>query len=440
MAKHIKSISSPPPSHYPWQGLPKDKATIGVIDPCYGSSHVVYGLHTQRYCHRTLKTLPLKKLDGKVTFFKFTPFILDWSVPLVHTWNSVPLNRNFIVSFELELPRYLGGPSDEQVRRGLAILATDRCKKILALSDFAYRYTVQRFERYGMGHLANKMSVFRGGVPDPLPAGVTVSPNAIRASFAEKPLSAVVIGTQLFHKGAMHAIQAFERLRALGLDIKLTLIGDFETNSHTFTEGLPKATEWRDRANSHDWIRFIGPMAQSEVFTELRSHDICIYTSLDESLGWLPIEAAMLGVPVIATAICALPELIEHRITGWLVDLPLREDGRWAGMELTGQLKLAALDEANRRIVSGIEECMLAVNADPGLLARWGSAGREWATLHYGMAEAAVKLEQIYDEVLGVGCTNSFESIVSSLNNMAVTSKTIKQDSEPVAVTTEHAS
>ena len=283
------------------------------------------------------------------------------------------------------------------------MLASDRCKKILALSDFAYRFAQKRFEKYDMGQLTAKMAVFRGAVPDPLPVGDEVASRPKRAPFAEKPLSAVVIGSQLFHKGALYAIKAFEQLRAGGQDIRLTLIGDFETSSHTFGEGLPDATEWRAYANSHDWIRFTGPVPNAQVFAELRAHDICIYTSLDESLGWLPIEAAMLGVPVITTNVCALPELVGHLTTGWVIDLPLREDGRWAGLELAGEAKLAALDDANARIISGIEQCMAQVYADPSLLHRWGCAGRQWATTHYGMAGASAGLEQIYDAVLSGG-------------------------------------
>ena len=396
MPKDIKAISSAPAPHYPWQKLPRAATTIGVIDPCYGSSHVIYGLNTRRYHHRTLRTLPLRWLDKKVTFFQFTPYILDWSIPLVHTWNAIPLNRDFIVSFELEIPRYLNGPSDAQVRRGMDILAGPRCKKILALSDFARRDATRRFEHYGMAHLATKMDVFRGAVPDPMPKADTAVTNGPRAPFADKPLSAVVIGTQLFHKGGMFAIRAFEGLRARGLNVQLTLIGHFENDSHAFGEGIPDAAEWRAYAKACPWVRLVGPMPNIQIFNELLAHDLCIHTSLDESLGWLPIEAAMLGVPVIGAAVCALPELIGDRTTGRLIKLPLREDGRWAGIGLTGPAKLAALDDANERIVTGISECVAMVYDNPALLRKWGSAARDWATSKYGMASAAAELESIY--------------------------------------------
>jgi glycosyltransferase involved in cell wall biosynthesis len=401
MATHIKSIAAPPRALYPWQKPATGVTTIGVLDPCYGSSHVIYGLNTPRYQHRTLATVPLRKLDRGVTFFEFTPFILDASVPLVHTWNALPLNRDFIVSFELELPRYLGGPSDDQVRRGLRILESARCKKILALSEFAQKFASRRFERFGFGHLNKKMQVFRGAVPDVEAADENLAKRAARASLEAQPLSAVVIGTQLFRKGGMYAIKAFERLRANGLDVRLTLIGDFETTSYAFGEGIPDANEWRARARSHDWIRFTGPVPYSQVFSELLAHDLCIYTSLDESLGWLPIEAGMLGVPVVGAGVCAFPELVGDRTSGWLVEMPLREDGRWAGLELAGKAKLTALEDANERIVSGICECVEAVYGDPALLARWGTEGRRRAVEMYGMATASEKLETIYDDALG---------------------------------------
>ena len=399
MTTHIKSVAPPPVRSYPWQFSPPAN-TIGVIDPCYGSSHVIYGLRTKRYQHRTLTTIPLQKLDRKSTFHKFTPVIVDASLPLVHTWNSIPRNKDFIVSFELELPRYLGNPTDAQIEFGLKLLAGERCKRILALSDFAYGFAVRRFEKYGYHHLADKMSVFRGAIRDPYEDGDLIDRRGDRLPFSGKPLSAVVIGTQLFRKGGMHAIQAFERLRADGFNVELTLIGDFERESYAFGRHIPDADEWRRRSRSHDWIRFQGPIPNSQVFPEILAHDICIYTSLDESLGWLPIEAGMLGVPVLANRVCAFPELVLHEQTGWLIDMPLRGDGRWAGLELDGARAADALDFANNAIVNGIEECIRCLYRQPELLSIWGNGARRMLKKMYDVQAASIALERIYDEVL----------------------------------------
>lgn len=402
MAKpNFKSIAHAPPTIYPWQKPMPDKTTIGVIDRCYGSSHVVYGIEMEHYRHMSLPVLPLRKLDRDVTFFAFTPFIVNFRLPLVHTFNAVPLNGDFVVSFELELPRYLGPASDAQIRQGMKILASERCKLILPMSEFAVRFATRHFEAHGFARLADKMRLFRGWVPDVYPPGETRVSRAGRASFADQPLSAVCIGTQLFRKGGMYAIQAFENLRASGMNVTLTLLGDFETKSYAFHDYLPDAEEWRARARSHDWIRFSGPVPQKQVFAELLSHDICLYPSLDESLGWMPIEAGMLGVPVLGAKVAAFPELVADRETGWLVDVPLGDNGRWLGISLEAEAKRRELLAVNDTIVRGIEECCGAVYAQPGLLEQWGAAGFARTNAMYGMQQAGRELETIYDGVLG---------------------------------------
>lgn len=396
---HLKSAAAKPQPLYPWNLGGADDHTIGVLDPCYGSSHVIYGLETHVYHHRTLKTLPLRRLDRRTTFFEFTPVVLDRQVPLVHSWNAIPLNKDFVVSFELELPRYLHQPSERQVAFALKLLESDRCKRILALSEFARDHAARALARRGHAGLMRKMSVFRGAIADPFGGNPPARPP--RPSFAEKPFSAVVIGTQLFRKGGMHAILAFEDLRARGHDVRLTLIGDFEAESYAYGSLIPDREEWRARARSHQWITFTGPIPNAQVFGVLRDHDLCLYPSLDESLGWLPIESQMIEVPVLGNRVCAFGELVAHDRTGWLIDLPLGPEGRWEGIDTTAEHRARAIAHADRAIVAGIVDCVERVHREPGVLAEWGRAGREMALANYGMAQASARLEQIYDEVLG---------------------------------------
>jgi len=396
----IKSAYESPPRQYPWNVLRHHPTTIGVLWPCYGSGHVIYGLHCRRYTHRRLATLTLKTLDKESTFFQRTPLVLDATVPLVHCWNVIPVNKNFIVSFEFELPRYLGAPSPTQMRFGLRMLESSRCKGILALTDFAFRHARRMFERQGFGHLVHKMSVFRGAVPDPGPALDPATRIASQPSFRDKPLCAILIGSELFRKGAVQAIRAFENLRAAGLDVRLTLIGDFEDCSYVWGNDLPDPKEWRARAAGHDWIRFQSSIPHARVLEELRAHDICLYPSLDESLGWLTVEAGMSGIPVVGNRICAYPELVEHQRSGWLIDLPVDHDGRWAGVSLEGEAHRKAVAEADSRIVSGIEACIRHVYEKPESLAQWGCEARRAMLAMYGMEPASAHLQIIYDRAL----------------------------------------
>lgn len=395
----IKASTKKPPRHYPWDVLGSYRYTVGVLWPCYGSGHVIYGLNCHRYNHRTLAKVTLQRLDSASTYFKITPIVLDASVPLLHTFNVIPANKDFIVSFELELPRYLGSPSHTQLRRGMRWLEGPRCKKILALSEFAYRYARKRLEKNGFSGAVAKLAVFRGAIADPLRGGPL--PIAPRASFDDKPFSAIVIGSELFRKGGMHAIRAFERLREAGLNVHLTLIGRFESECYAFRECIPNADEWRARAASHDWIQMKAAVPNAQVFEELRAHDICLYPSMDESLGWLTIEAGMLGVPVVGNRICAFPELIQHQRTGWLIDLPVDDDGRWAGIGMQGAAHREAVDEACETIVDGLTECVRHLYAAPHLLREWGLQARSRMRELYDVDTASAELERTYDLALG---------------------------------------
>lgn len=395
----IKAATQKPSRHYPWDFFGSFDHTIGVLWPCYGSGHVIFGLNTQKYHHCTVAKLSLERFDSASTYFKATPFVLDPSVPLLHTFNVIPANKDFIVSFELELPRYLGAPTQAQLKRGMRWLDGPRCKKIFALSDFAYRYAKKRLEKNGSTRALDKLGVFRGAIADPLGGkSLCFEP---RASFADKPFSAIVIGSELFRKGGMHAIRAFERLHAAGLNVRLTLIGRFESECYAFRDCIPDAAEWRARAGSHDWIEMKAAVPNAQVFEELRAHDICLYPSMDESLGWLTIEAGMLGVPVVGNRICAFTELIEHQRSGWLIDLPIDEDGRWEGVTMHGDAHRNAVDLACDLIVDGVADCVQHLYAEPHLLQVWGSHARDLMRERYDVASAAAKLELTYDIALG---------------------------------------
>ena len=257
----IKLAAPPPARHLPFNSSYRDgRTTVGVLAPCYGASHVIYGLDTPHYRHEKLPALTLSKLDRSGTFFSFTPLIVDVGVPIVHAWNSIPLNKDFVLSFELEIPRYLGGASDRSIEFALRMLRSERCKAILPLSEFAQNWALARFEKFGYNDLVGKTKVFRGAVRDPLDQ----FPGArIPLDITDKPLRAILIGTQLFHKGVTFAVQAFQRLRAMGRKVELTIIGNFESWSHGFKDQIPYSGNWRESIAQESWITLRGPVSRA---------------------------------------------------------------------------------------------------------------------------------------------------------------------------------
>ena len=66
-------------------------------------------------------------------------------------------------------------------------------------------------------------------------------------------------------------------------------------------------------------IHFIGPLSQTEVANNLASTDVFVLPSFGEGVPVVLMEAMASGVPVVATQIAGIPELVEDGISGYLV-------------------------------------------------------------------------------------------------------------------------
>src|SRR3982751_2886615 len=115
-----QSAAAVPARHWGVRRMDDASRVVGVVAPHYNLERLSYLLPVPGYRFVTLRRLPLHRLEKGGTFWGNTPLLLDRSVPLVHTWNMLPPNaRRFVISFELELPRYLGRPRPWQMRTGL---------------------------------------------------------------------------------------------------------------------------------------------------------------------------------------------------------------------------------------------------------------------------------------------------------------------------------
>jgi N-acetyl-alpha-D-glucosaminyl L-malate synthase BshA len=112
-------------------------------------------------------------------------------------------------------------------------------------------------------------------------------------------------------KRATEVVDVFHRLQELGHGIKLLLVGDG-----------PDRTSAEHRARElgvFDDVRFLGK--QEPVEEILSIADIFMMPSGSETFGLAALEAMACGVPVIASRIGGLPELVIDGETGFLCDL-----------------------------------------------------------------------------------------------------------------------
>jgi glycosyltransferase involved in cell wall biosynthesis len=119
-------------------------------------------------------------------------------------------------------------------------------------------------------------------------------------------------------------------------------------------------------------VKFLGVLPQRKVAEEMDRSDVFAIPSLSESFGVAALEASASGVPVIASNVGGLPEVVKDGETGFLT-----KPGD-AG-EIESKLDKLYEDADLRRIM--------------------GKAGREFVLNNYRWEESCRKMEVVYKKL-----------------------------------------
>ncbi len=183
-----------------------------------------------------------------------------------------------------------------------------------------------------------------------IPRGVDLSEFPRRAPHAhgEGPWRLGVIGRPSPLKGHEVAIRALHQLVSRGLSVRLVLVGAATEPPTKLMQRLEQLARTLDVSRSIEWLPI-----QREIPACLASLDaILVPSTYPESFGRSVIEAQAVGVPVIASRIGALGEIVEDGVTGVLV--PPRDPSALARAieRLLGDeaLRQRCSDQARRRV------------------------------------------------------------------------------------------
>jgi colanic acid/amylovoran biosynthesis glycosyltransferase len=179
-------------------------------------------------------------------------------------------------------------------------------------------------------------------------------------------------------KGVLYALEAMARLNARRQDVELRLIGDDTLTEGGYASEVYAAIRARGLASC---TRLLGFVDHATYVRELGAADIFLHPSIvdDEGLseGGAPttiLEAQALGVPVVATLHCDIPNVTVPGESALLVP---ERDG-------------AALAEALSELLD-----------DPERRSRMGDAGRKFVEQHHDIVREAALLEERYARLLG---------------------------------------
>jgi glycosyltransferase involved in cell wall biosynthesis len=119
------------------------------------------------------------------------------------------------------------------------------------------------------------------------------------------------VGRLIYAKGVQDLISAFTKIKDTAPEIKLLIVGD-----GPYRANLENLAQQTDCASS---ILFLGQRNQDGVIDMLSATDIFVNPSYSEGLPTSVMEAASIGLPIIATDVGGTREIIEDGKTGFLI-------------------------------------------------------------------------------------------------------------------------
>ena len=183
---------------------------------------------------------------------------------------------------------------------------------------------------------------------------------ALRQTLDLKAASPIVIyaGRLVPEKRVEHLVSIWPSIRAVFPHAVLLVLGTGEMEPFL-------------RANASEGVRFEGSI--EDVTPYLQIADLFVLPSVAEGLPVSILEALATKVPVVATQVGGVPDIIEHGYNGWLVppDNP-----------------------------SALRDALLLLLRQPLLLSKLAENGREYVLHNHGLSEIAHRLGQVYNNLV----------------------------------------
>jgi glycosyltransferase involved in cell wall biosynthesis len=173
------------------------------------------------------------------------------------------------------------------------------------------------------------------------------------------------VGRLVVMKGLPILIHALARLGAGRPGLRLTIVGDGPERAAIEAQARSAGVE--------GLVLFAGYQSEAQVAEWLRQADVFVLPSFAEGVPVALMEAMAAGVPVVATDVGGVSELVENGVTGFLVPA-------------------SALDPLIRRIETLLD--------DPGLRHRMGLAGREAIVRDFDLHRESARLGGLFEAAL----------------------------------------
>lgn len=136
-------------------------------------------------------------------------------------------------------------------------------------------------------------------------------PGVVSRRKGEAPLRLLFVGRLRIRKGVEVLLHALSAMRRQGTDVELRLAGDGERSE--VLRDLSRELDLQDR------VQFLGKCDRDRLSLEFDACDALVVPSIYEGMPLVVLEAMARAVPVVASAVSGIPEVVLDGETGWLV-------------------------------------------------------------------------------------------------------------------------
>ncbi len=163
-------------------------------------------------------------------------------------------------------------------------------------------------------------------------------------------------------KGIDTLIEVVAALRQSGVDVELQVVGGCDSGPGSTMVRLQELSE---RLGVHSRVRFLGSCPATRIREVLEDAHLFVTATRQEAIGVAIMEAMAMGLPVVATKVGGIPELIEDGKSGVLVPVDSAEI---------------------------MADAIVAISRNPGLAVALGNAASERVRSDYTSERSASRL------------------------------------------------
>lgn len=314
-------------------------------------------------------------------FFYLKRMLPQFDLLHLHAWNPASCRwalaaagKTPVVMMEHD-PFRLSG-----IKTWLRNKLTTKIKTVIVASEAAKTIVMEQSP-----HLASRIKVIPNGIDIEEWEKESVIENRAefrRLNFGNKHNEKVILCVAELHerKGQKYLIHAMKEVLKEFPDAKLALVGDGKERRYYEKLARPIARN----------VLFMG--RRKDVAQLMAAADVFVLPSVREAFGLVLLEAATSGVPIVATNVGGIPEIIENEESGLIVKPQRNKDAPFGRINGLASPRLGLHED--------LAKAISILLRDPAKAAELARTAKSKIKAEFDIRIMAQKTAEVYDEIL----------------------------------------